>query len=1207
MMASMTDPSPISPIINAFWRGGAVVLVRRDASGKRVLEQRPAEHCIILGGDTPEPLLRSLRASRYCIGAVREPGGWWRTRWRYDRSDPGAAPVHVRVAKRLEEEHHVRTYEADVSPVRRFMTDTGVKVLRPRACYLDIETDSRVPFSRQLKDARVLAWVVIAEDGSRTDAGLLEADTDADERAMLLRLWSVLAPYDQVRGWNLDRFDRPMVEERSKLHRIAVEPRQWLWLDHLELYRRFNAHAAKSGAEKQSMALAAIGKSLGLGGKSEGVDGSMSWQLWSEGPQGRAKLLNYCWRDTDLMRLIENKTGYIELFQTLVEATDVLPDTHGISPMGQVEGFLFRLGKERCMHFRSQFEFGEYDAFAGAFVMQPKWKGYARNVQVADFAGMYPSIITTWNLSPETHRPEIKLIESDTRPSYLMHVPRKRFPLPPGHCEVPLLGHVFVNEPKGILPIAVDALGELRAKWQKLKATLPPGTPEWNAADRKADAYKIARNSFYGVTGSPMSRFFLREVAESTSQGGVWLAKETIAFFEQHGAFVGYGDSVAMDRTVVVRRPDGRTSILPVADLFELGNVVEERGKEFAVFEGWSALARDEQGFDGWFPLRHVVRHRGTGLLHRIETKDGQVEVTDDHSLMVGNTQMKPTEFIASGALLNKVRAQRGRAVSCFDLLDYTGSFCLVREGLGRWKGERIVNRFESLDTDRVMLTGFHNATHSSVQRYYERGSGSLHALLRVVGAYISEGSASLKGVTTSRFVFSISQQERAWLDSLAKDIGVFTDGVKLTGPLWSPGSNVHYLRSGAAMLPCLFSALCGHKSRGKRLPDFVYDLDADDFAVLWGSLVDDGSRMPNGVELYTTISQQLAAGLSYVLDQHGFEHAIHYRASKGSWTIRTRVGLNALNSRRPNRVKLRHTTRPVAGEFVYDLCVDGAHTFVDGIGRVLLHNTDSSMVTNLDEAEFGRVVELCNTELYPRLLREKGCARNTIKLEFEKGFDRIVFVAAKKYVGKFSHYKGKRATADSEPEVKGLEWKRGDAARLTRELQGEVIALMMGGDDPPEADVFVPVIERWQARILTEPLVCADVKIAKRLSKALSAYTVRTKQDGKPAAEPPHVRVARELKKRGADVGEGTKIEYVVLDADKNMIVPACDWNGECDRHYVWEQMVYPATQRLLAAAYPDFDWNRWAVTRPRRVLYAAKREARKVAATKVQGRLFE
>lgn len=462
------------------------------------------------------------------------------------------------------------------------------------------------------------------------------------------------------------------------------------------------------------------------------------------------------------------------------------------------------------MHFRSQFEFGEYDAFAGAFVMQPKWKGYARNVQVADFAGMYPSIITTWNLSPETHRPEIRLVEGGTRPSYLMHVPRKRFPLPPGHCEVPLLGHVFANEPKGILPIAVDALGELRAKWQKLKATLPPGTPEWNAADRKADAYKIARNSFYGVTGSPMSRFFLREVAESTSQGGVWLAKETIAFFEQHGAFVGYGD-------------------------------------------------------------------------------------------------------------------------------------------------------------------------------------------------------------------------------------------------------------------------------------------------------------------------------------------------------------------------------------------------------------TDSSMASGLSEEEFGRVVELCNTELYPRLLREKGCARNTIKLEFEKGFDRIVFVAAKKYVGKFSHYKGKRATVDSEPEVKGLEWKRGDAARLTRELQGEVIVLMMGGDDPPGADVFVPVIERWQARILTEPLVCADVKIAKRLSKALSAYTVRTKQDGKPAAEPPHVRVARELKKRGADVGEGTKIEYVVLDADKNMIVPACDWNGECDRHYVWEQMVYPATQRLLAAAYPDFDWNRWAVTRPRRVLYAAKREARKVAATKVQGRLFK
>ena len=55
----------------------------------------------------------------------------------------------------------------------------------------------------------------------------------------------------------------------------------------------------------------------------------------------------------------------------------------------------------------------------------------------------------------------------------------------------------------------------------------------------------------------------------------------------------------------------------------------------------------------------------------------------------------------------------------------------------------------------------------------------------------------------------------------------------------------------------------------------------------------------------------------------------------------------------RPNRQRVLVSRRKAEDEWVYDLTVEGAHTFVDGIGRVLLHNTDSIYVKGPTKAEF--------------------------------------------------------------------------------------------------------------------------------------------------------------------------------------------------------------------------------------------------------------
>jgi DNA polymerase elongation subunit (family B) len=201
----------------------------------------------------------------------------------------------------------------------------------------------------------------------------------------------------------------------------------------------------------------------------------------------------------------------------------------------------------------------------------------------------------------------------------------------------------------------------------------------------------------------------------------------------------------------------------------------------------------------------------------------------------------------------------------------------------------------------------------------------------------------------------------------------------------------------------------------------------------------------------------------------------------------------------------------------------------------------------------------------------------------------------AKRYIGCYKHYKGTKATADSKPEIKGLEYKRGDSVRFARQMQEEVVNLLVGfkqdaSDDPED---FEEVLDRWKDRILDEPVDLADVMVSQRLGKNLSDYKRRKKKDSEDwARQQPHIEIARLLEGRGADVREGSKIEYVVTDGSTKplTVIPAEDWPGDCDRFALWDALVAPPTLRLLEAAFPDHPWGPWVRTRPQKARKACK-----------------
>ena len=521
----MSQPR-IQAYLNAIVSHDGIILLYRNASGVLCEQVVPCEYVSYLSMDEFRPYASELRRTRAITG-ISEEGGWVRLRWSSWQTRREACGIDGPFTQR-----GLTCKEADVSPLRRYMVDHSVQIATPRKVYLDIETDSRVPFSEKER-ARILCWSLVDYDTGEVVQGVLNENTDVDERRVLNELWVALDPYDMVIAWMSPykgEFDFEMIRARTERVKATVKDwRRWLYLDHCKTFVRMNSTSATSGEEKQSYKLNAIATAL-VGESKDDFDSSKTWRSWVAGGAERERLFRYNRQDSRLMYLIERKTGFIALFHTICEVCGCFPESRSLNPSNQLDPFMLRLGRSMDIrfpssHYDEEENGGKYD---GAFVLAPRPNaGILRNIHVMDFASMYPNIILTWNMSPET-KDSLCPVNG---------------PIPPGVCRSPATGVAFRTDTRGTLPTALAEMLRLRKHWNSERTARTPNTPEWYEADRRATAYKVAANSFYGLQGSPFSRYYDREVAESITQTGVWLIKKTIGAIQERTWEAVYGDT----------------------------------------------------------------------------------------------------------------------------------------------------------------------------------------------------------------------------------------------------------------------------------------------------------------------------------------------------------------------------------------------------------------------------------------------------------------------------------------------------------------------------------------------------------------------------------------------------------------------------------------------------------------------------------------
>ena len=245
------------------------------------------------------------------------------------------------------------------------------------------------------------------------------------ESDMLNAFIEVIEDADVLSGWNSEAYDIPYVVNRVKKVLGKHEARRLcLWdqepkvrefergskvqptydligrvhVDYLQLYKKYNYE------ERHSYALNAIAD-IELGEAKVAYEGTLD-ELYNDDFK---KFLEYNIQDTRLLDRLDKKLQFIDLANTIAHANCVLiQTTMGAVAVTDQAVLIEAHSRGLVCPDKKRGKDEEANRAAGGWVANPR-KGFHRWIASTDMKSLYPSVIRTFNMSPETIVGQIRL------------------------------------------------------------------------------------------------------------------------------------------------------------------------------------------------------------------------------------------------------------------------------------------------------------------------------------------------------------------------------------------------------------------------------------------------------------------------------------------------------------------------------------------------------------------------------------------------------------------------------------------------------------------------------------------------------------------------------------------------------------------------------------------------------------------------------
>lgn len=346
-----------------------------------------------------------------------------------------------------------------------------------------------------------------------------------DEKELIKKFIEIVKEYDPdiISGFNSDLFDFVVLRERAtklkvKLDDLSID-RSGVTLSkrarvstarlkgyvHIDIFNFVNNILAPM-LQTEVLSLDAVSSEI-LGDEKIEMEYSEIFEAWKEG-RNLETLAKYSLKDSELTYRLS-----IVLLPQICELTKIvgqsLFDVSRMMYSQLVEWYYTKKAKEMGRIIPNQPRFEEIqerqrESYIGGYVKEPE-AGLHENIAVIDFASLYPSIISTYNISTETLNCDCCKDDGN---------------------KVPDLPHWFCKKRKGFESTVINELLSERQKIKMDMKKLEPGSLEFNLLNNRQMALKTIANASYGYYAFPASKWYSKECAESiTSFGRYWIRK----------------------------------------------------------------------------------------------------------------------------------------------------------------------------------------------------------------------------------------------------------------------------------------------------------------------------------------------------------------------------------------------------------------------------------------------------------------------------------------------------------------------------------------------------------------------------------------------------------------------------------------------------------------------------------------------------------
>jgi len=1082
--------------------------------------------------------------------------------------------------KKLFENDGIKCFEADLKPHKRYCIDENIQVAdNYKILYYDIEIDDRNP------------GIVIGRDKILTIAGVDQDGKefffhDENEETLLQAFHDHIRwDYDILVGYNSDNFDKPYILARYKEHFMDEAIGHFRYRSiHLDLMQIFIKRFAGE-SDITSWSLEFISRYFLGHGKLEGgptFGNGRGYQFYLDEFQ---KFKEYNIMDARNLYDLNKVLHIVDQIILECQITGCFPSRVSISEL--LDCFILRSVRDKGIHFASiefsenqircpkcnhvcqtdepveeivgavqcarcgeNFEPNTDDDIAGAFVFDPV-PGLHDNVYVFDYKALYPSIIRTWNIGPDTF---LEPAEHD-----------KINDLEQWHHYLKSANDQYYLSPErtiSTIKSAVEKLLDLRKQYKTEMMTFEAGTENYKAFNAKQNAVKMLCNSMYGLMGYKYGRFYRKEIAEAITLGGQWLNKHTKVWFENKGHKVIYGDSVTEDRVFLCRsKASGQIFNISIGDIYNSSKCYQKlRGKEHKYDVPYQTISVSKTGDVEFKDIKSICRHETNKPVYRVYNNKGVTCVTEDHSLIDHNLERKTFRELDT---LFSIKSKIGELGASHATRDVVDIYPYLKDEEITGFGNGVSKRFV-VDGDYIYLESCKsgNRNSSRLRRYYE--GSSLESLCRLLGLYVSEGSSSTPQTTSSRYMLSFSNDNQSVLAVIEADLYVIAEGLIFNTVKSSDKDNTYKTISGSQVMAEFFRIIGGQRSRGKYIIPFMFNLKREyqgiflDWVIFGDGWREDdpkySDRYRSEMFRYDTTSDRLMTDMCSLLSLNGFCYSLRYRQEKECWTICTSYN----NRDKPVQFEQIEYSGPV-----YDLEVDDNHNFFDAAGFIGLHNTDSVFVraNNLKREDIDDLLTELH-EFYDDALDEYfGIKEHFIELEYEKLFDRLLLIKKKNYVGSLVELDGKPVNKFV---VKGLECIKRDTVPLGKKWQRELVELIIKGEQ--KASWYHKWVQERMDYFHSDGFDIENIIIRKKLTKHPNKYKTRNA----------HADIAKEMMSREMECYVGMSIPFIVIE-DKPLKAVHPDWYepGTASITYYWDRQIYSILQRVLDVAFPNEDWG--------------------------------